>query len=582
MSELENSENFDIIQYCNKLYHSTSWESMIETIRSQRFMVNCPSNFKETVYQNRVIKIKYLEHNKLWKHKWARQCRGIVMYLDDDDNIVPLKYQLQRGAEVLTQTHVLNGIDETDDTSNLPNKITMLDDDQQDVINKLLNLYPIDGTLSFKSDGSLLGITYYFGKYKDVVDNFVKTTGDEFAKLFYEMGKMYGHSCVASSQNTFFLGNDMQSYNVSAILGNEYGDGILQTIANDESDYKLAFLKHGHQWLAKISKLVDYVIQKYSNFITITLNFESICKDRMGIWDSFSHTELAISYPFSATKFLGISICGTNYIKFIPHFDIDIVKDLNLTEPLYWKISDSVQVNNILKNLESVISQKITQNEFLNIHKPSNTVTKLNSVLDFEGFVFFTPIKSNSEENHINYNYNKIKTLAYYKAHKFKFDNVGYLIKIAKTCGHIFPLATKVNNFFNGTFEKLYTVSKQIVGEIFKPTDSNILFQGLPEKASMSFVKQSKETQVKILINGSNCFETVAFNIFAEQFADLKMPDNMEKTEEIKKVIKTIVMELKLWKVESEDQLGEIISNYTKTIENNIKLQELLFYCINS
>ncbi len=586
-----NTDDMDIIQYCNELYHTTSWGSMIEIIKSQFFMVECPSAFKQTPFKNRVIKIKYFEHNRMWRAKWARQCRGIILYLDDDNNIIPLKYQLQRGAEVLTSVHLTNGIDSTNDTNNTPAAASYFDNDQQIVINKLLNDEYIDGVLSFKSDGSLLGITCYFEKYANMVDKFVDEYGDEFCKTFHQLGKQYGLTCVVSSQGTFAIGVDMQPYTVTAILGDMFNDNEIIQIRNENPNYCDALKKYGKQWLDKISAIIKHIISTHPDAISITVNFESICKNRISAWEITQHTELAMSYDSSITRFLGVSICGKKYVKFIPHFDITTVSELaklNINEPCYWKIKTSMKVNEMLKDLELVASNKITNQKFFENHKPDNVtpniITNLsNYMIDFEGFVFLT----NTQNTQITgeYNYNKIKTTLYYKAHHFKFCNVGYLIGIADTCGDVFPLAKKVKDFFDSTPEKLSNSLEEIVIALFKSPNTNTLFANLPEKAKKSFTNKPLDTQIKMLINGSTSFEKISHDIFSKHFPSLKkrnnpnIDDELKRVEGICKTIKSIVMKLELWK--SQD-IVITVQNYSNNIYTEMELQQLLFYCINS
>lgn len=573
--------NENIIQYCNRLYHSSSWIDMIETIKSQYFMVDCPSNFKNTPYENRIIKIKYLEHNKLWKYKWARECRGVILYLDDDNNIIPLKYQLQRGAEVLTNEHILKGIDETDDVK--AKNYEMFDCHQRDVMIKLLKGENINGTLSFKCDGSLLAVTFYFGKYIELLDDIINNYTNDFTKIFYEMAKTNGHYCVPSSQGTFCLGDDMQSYNVSAILGNEYGPNVLDMISESNSDFKCAFKNYGMRWITKISKIIDYLKSMYLNAITITLNFESVCKNRLSAWETTPHTELAIKYNLSFTNFLGASICESNCIKFVPHFDIEILNEMDLYEPLYWKIQNASQVNEMLKDLESVINKDISEKEYLNKHKPVNIkkYNEFNCEFDFEGFVFLTPSVRTKRSNKPNeYNYNKIKTLTYYKCHNLKESNIDYLIEISKKCGDRFPLALKVSDFYLNLKEKLIKIINKLFDQLTRPTNSNLLFQGLPDKAKNSYIKQNTEKKIKILINVSDKFNQLSFEYFSEEFLDIKKYNGSKKMSDIYFLIKTIIMNLSIWNINSlEQNLTHMIENKNN---NNNCIGSLLVLCIKS
>ena len=264
---------------------------------------------------------------------------------------------------------------------------------------------------------------------------------------------------------------------------------------------------------------------------------------------------------------------------------------LNITEPLYWRITDSIKVNAMLNDLEQLILKKISKEQFLITHTPNNAIVVHHEVqdysnidFDFEGFVFFTDVNDKSISALTNtlatceYNYNKIKTTMYYKAHNFKFKNIEYLINMADLCGDIFPLSKKVKEFFNCTPEKLISSLTDIKIELFKPTtdDQNILFNNLQEKAKKTFSTKSLDTQIKILINGSDVFGKLSYDIFIKYFIDLTKSEN---TQEVMKTIKSIVMKLEIWK---DLDLNKVVENYLKDIKTNIELQELLFYCINS
>lgn len=590
------TNQMNIIQYCNMLYNTTSWDTMIEIIRSQCFMIGYPPQFKATQYEKRIIKIKYLEHNRLWKAKWSRQCRGVILFINDDNKIVPLKYLLQRGAEVLMPLHTANGVDATNDatlaeTSSTITSSTIFDDVQQSVMNKLSSNQDIDGVLSFKSDGSLLGITYYFGEYKKFAEDFICKCGDEFAQTFHGLFNKYSnlnsnnldnnsYTCIASSQGTFSMGNDMQPYNVTAILGDLYDQSELCTIATKYPNYCEALFVHGIEWVKSVSKIVDYLYATHTDAISITLNFESICKNRTSLWETIPHTELAISYPRSMTRFLGASICTNNNVKFIPHFDISNVLTLDIKEPLYWRVSHASKINAMLTDLELIIMGKLSKELFVVKHKPYNKNNKNNEVdtiLDLEGFIFFTKVENSHE-----YDYGKIKTATYYKSHNFKFKNIPYLIAIADTCGDIFPLAARVKNFCESTPEKLSVALLAIKNELFKPTEplgSNNLFDKLPEKAKKTFGTKSAETKIKMLINGSSAFADMSCTIFAAYFTDLERQANIDKAKEISSTIKALVMKLELWK---NQDINVVVENYVKNMNTNTELQELLGFCINS
>lgn len=575
------TENMNIIEYCNKLYNLTSWDKMIQIIRKQLFMINCPSNFKNTPYENKIIKIKYLEHNRLWKFQWARDCRGVILYLNENNKIVPLKYQLQRGAEVLTNEHILKGINETDDFKIKNHDIfDIFDFNQQQVIIKLLKGEDIEGILSSKCDGSLFAVTFYFDKYRTILDEIINKYTNEFANIFYQMAKNQGHYCVPSSQGTFCLSDEMQSYNVTAVLGNEHDTNVLKMIRETNDNFKYAFKNYGMSWIVKICRIADYLKSLYPNAINITLNFESVCKNRLSMWDTTPHTELAIKYERSFTSFLGASVCEENYFKFVPHFDIKNLDEIDVCEPLYWRIKNAIQVNDILRDLEYVINKEMSEEEYFNKHKPVNInkYKKFGCEIDMEGFVFLTI--NQSDENNV-YDYNKIKTLTYYKCHNFKESNVDCLIKISQISGNRFPLAVKVANFYSNLKEKLTKISERLFNELDKPVENNLFFEKLSEKAKKNYCKHNKQNQIKILINASENFSTVCFNNFALEFPDIKKYESdTEKNTEIKQLVKTIIMAIEIWNFSNlEINIDFILKQNSDKIKH---INYLLLLCLKS
>lgn len=560
----------NILEYANYLYKNTSWGEMIDTIQKKRFIVSCPYNLHGTKYEKRIIKIKYVEFNNMWKPKWTRQCRGIILYLNDDDIIVPLKYQLQRGAEVLTNNHIKGNIVQTDDFEVNPDKILLFDDNQQHVISSLLNDTNINGVMSFKHDGSLLGVTYYFDEHKSLMKELINDYGDEFSKVIQNFAEQLDQVCVMSSQNTMFLGEDMQSYNVTAILN----DVNFDSSAKPHEVMEI----YGKDFMLKNSILVNKIKSKCKSPLCITLNYETVCENRTCKWGTI-HTELAISYPKSSIKFLGASICYKNNVKFVPHFELDL-ENIKIEEPLYWKVEHTHQVNTLLDDLEYVINGKNTKEEFLTKNIPSNTHYDKNDDLDFEGFVFFTEnIKKNSsnDDNYKEYGYNKIKTLAYYKSHLFKLKNVDYLLSIADTAGHIFPLASKVKTYFTNLSSKMFLFIDKILMELLKPIDNNIFYNELSEKAKISFQKQNNDKKCKMLINGQNQHKILNFlhSNFEELFDEIKIDDPLMAV-----LLKKIIMKIEPWNFICKGHIEVAVTNYCDNFNDNEELKELLFLCI--
>ena len=110
-----------IVQYVNHLYKKYGLNQTIQIIESQGFNCSAPSQVKNTPYANLYLKIKYFDHCRLWKAKWARESRGVILRLDIEiDQFICDKMLLQRGAEVLTGHHLAANIDSTQDMVSAP------------------------------------------------------------------------------------------------------------------------------------------------------------------------------------------------------------------------------------------------------------------------------------------------------------------------------------------------------------------------------------------------------------------------------------------------------------------------------
>jgi len=115
-----------------------------------------------------------------------------------------------------------------------------------------------------------------------------------------------------------------------------------------------------------------------------------------------------------------------------------------------------------MTDVEEMLAARMTKTEYLAKWKPANTDFDITdesaveaAIIDFEGWVGMKI--ASLPHNDVDYAqveaavpkcpltiYSKIKTVAFYKAHKFHFKNIPYLITLSRTAAHIFPLAGKV------------------------------------------------------------------------------------------------------------------------------------------
>ncbi len=536
-------DNMNIVELVTYLDKTIGWNKLGGWFADYNIRAVPPSQFKNTNYENRVIKIKYLEHCNIWKPIWSRQCRGIILFKRLDDTIVCIKSLLQRGAEVLTNMHIEAGIKETQDCNSKSSILSYLDTKQIDTIEKLSNKEPIDGYLSFKNDGSLLGITLI--NIRDVNNKELIETIDLHGDLFAKTIKKIAISMnldfipIISSQDTLFICEDMQPYTLTAIacgfLELNYTD--MQELVKQKtiSDIIHAILE---PFLASINAFYkECTVEQTSDLMSLC--FETICENRTSAWGDI-HTELAIAYDTSMIRFLG---CTFNISKnggiYKPHFQLESnIKNAQWEQPFWWKINNSSQIENMLLDIDNILNNKITQCEYLEKYIPNNYTPPVNNCFDYEGFVFYRDF--NIENMALDYS--KIKTKIYYLAHKFRPSNVDTLLKMSDNVDKIFPLIRTVKIFFNMLDSKLATIMNKVADELL---NNKTLFDNMISKAQISYDKQTIDTQCRMLINVSTEWNGVCHNAFKSVFSNL---NNENKDNPI---FKKLVMKIQPWDTEN-------------------------------
>lgn len=569
-------DQMGIVEYMNYLYKKHGRENAINAIKVQGFNIDVPYQFKNTEYKNRIIKIKYDELTQLWT-TWARECRGVVLFLDDDDNWVQIKYQLQRGAEILTGLHVKNGIDSTE-TYNMTN-FDHYHPNQRMTITKLLNREMIDGVMTFKLDGSLLGISLYSGKYRNIISNMLKVANDPLAMLLhnYAIENNTRFIPVLSTQGTFILGNEMTDYMITAIISSIDSNNINE-LAGKLSPLELFALY--------LPKFFEMLIKFYNNFTgnygdqeIITISCEAICKNRSSAWVNIApeakvHTELTVAYKRSVIKILGLSYGDKNPV-YLPHFVFSsIIHEAGFSEPLWWRIESSVQIEQMFEQLSITIRSKNrreAEKEFLQKFKPNNEYSNINdhndSEFDYEGFVFYTLIPN---INGTIYDYSKIKTEEYYKSHKLRDSNVPYLHELGEYASDIFPIAKLIREFYTNCNDYLF----QLMTKIYDMLKSGVLVDSMEDKAKNSYMKQNHTTRMRMLVNVSKNWPQSAREIFNTIFPSLANIVVQDRNEEISSIIKNLTMELKPWDSDIEMRI-------TKMIDTKHRLINQLFHQLN-
>lgn len=578
--ETTDTYSMNIIQYVNYIYKKYGYEEMRTIFRQQSFLTNNSHN------NDRIFRIKYLVNNNNWKSSWNRHTRGTTFYLSDSDEWVPIKYLMQRGCEMMTGLQISNGIDSTESIissgETIEDKINsaiastlIFDDEQRKIICSLLLNEKINGglTLSFKKDGSLLGYTIIRNdNIQKFMREFIKNSSDIFAQLVLSICDKLGYPMgYFSSQSTLLIGVDMQDWTVNALLSTIMSDNDISTQYSGRN-YMDAVNEKFPEILTKLNRLCMSALDKLefstnSTNSSVTLNFETICRNRRSIFAKNDHVELALSYNSTSCTVLGISMCDINSIKNMPHFTFSKeIYEAGLIEPVFYTVEHTSQVNTLLEDLNNVIFEKISENEFFEKNLPQNSFSNWEKIIDREGFVTY---------NHNN-DYGKIKTYAYYFSHNLSKKNIQYLLNLSMipSCRIFFPLCNEVNIFYSN----INTDISRIMNDFNKIREdtTSLLYNGLPEKALKNFGSYTTEVQTKIIINTSTSFPKIVINIFKSIYPFDEGNVHCEFNLEVVSIMKLILMESlrNTNKFSSENLssipfLGELFSVVRKAIQSN-------------
>jgi len=442
------------------LIKKIGWHGMVNWIQDKQYIVTPINELKNTYFKHNVIIINYLKYNNLWKQKWAQNCRGTVI-ANIDGKTRCLKSLLDRGIDIYTKIHKDHKYEEQYKVSR---KIEYLTNSQKDVINAFELKTYLNGIISMKKDGYLLGISLYpKGTIEyDFMKTLIITSDNTFSKVLMNNKIDMPFMPVISGQNTLFLEESMYSYIVTA-----YVCGMCSVNFEEFKDMvdkkNLTPIKVFKNYISILRR----VLHNFWNNCTQTqqkqimcLSFESICPKRMDAWN-YKYSELTVSYPTASMDFIGCTFevgITTGYYKTHSQLESYII-NTGMTQPLYWIITITSQIEDLIKSLHKVIIGKITPDDYLELHPPSNHLKKKKiHFLDYEGFVLFTQIN----DNEFKLNYFKIKTPEYYLAHKFNANNLERILNLNTYCYEIFPLLKSVHSFYNGICQQLMNIFNKL------------------------------------------------------------------------------------------------------------------------
>ena len=475
------------------------------------------ASLKTTPYFYTICILDYQQMCDEWSN-WTRQCRGLVI-MNLDNVWIPIRYTLQRGAELLTGLHISANINETD---NIKDKsLKNLSISQQTITKTLIKGGILNGFLSSKKDGSLMTVTVYTDpRVAKIMNAVILTTGDDFAKLVLKMGLSICNKVITISSLGTLSAFHMQSYFVQSILSQYISDDELYELAKSTS-YLEALKLYGTLFFEKISTMISQQ-ESLFDISSLTFNFETIVKDRMTAWSykrlnaegySHFHYELAMSYKKSDISFLGIGISKMDgHIKSLPHFVCNFNQLFNV--PIVWKITSSNDVNNILTSLSDVLCEKISESDFFHIHK-SKQYTNTNTVnyeLDFEGFVLYTnpDLGYTKATQIVGQEYNKIKLVEYYVCHILKKKNIKSIIDMSQFTKSIDTFPTV--KFVSESIKVVAICAKYLIDNIYEIISSNDFFMSLSEETQDN-INKNLHAKYKIIIQ-THEFKKIGFEYF--------------------------------------------------------------------
>jgi len=501
--------------YVNTIYQKCgrNYDKLCEFFRKKAYQCGCPVELRDTENKHRFFHIKYLDHNNIWTLA-GREARGACFYLEDDDIWYTIKGPLWRGGEVITGLQIERGITGTDNINlSADYKCSNLSLDQQGLIIDLAEKNkPINIRASFKKDGSLHLFTILHGKWAKLFRKIINAHCDEFTNTVmytYDMISGSDDVLIFQSQGTLFLGNFMQDYATTAIFPNAIPS--LTPIQKVKT--------YGPELFTRLAKLFSSMDGDICHVLA-----ETICAKRTESYSGKVHNELAVNYESSGFTILARTMIKGSVIVREPHYLFsDQIHANGFVEPAYWHVTNSDQMDALVRGVDEYIFNGITVDNFYEQFPPANSYP-YEKVIDVEGFIVVYEVFNMQYKMICHFN-DKVKSDSYYRAHKLRKDNIEFLCKLALVAGHIFPLAAKIHAIYVGLDKKLAIINKQLLDLI----ESGTLVTAMPEKAQASFVKQSRPVQFKMLINQAHAaYFKESSKFFAEQFGELNMSDELQ------------------------------------------------------
>ncbi|KAG5178382.1 hypothetical protein JKP88DRAFT_329574 [Tribonema minus] len=457
------TDTMHIVEYVNHLWQQSGgdYSALCAAFNAQGFPAKSPSATRGTDWGQRFLRLMYQESTHLWSPKWARQTRGSTFFLNSKGKWEPVKLMMPRGVEVLTGSHIHAGVTETQDVSMRSSARRAFHPDQKHVMRQLLEggELPPGSHMSSKVDGSMLTVTLFQGRRRTIMEEVIAACGDEFSVLIATLCRDRPYLAVLASQNTLLLSDDLQEYMVTAILGATASGTSLQEAALTCTASE-AFAAHSEGFLDALEQFAEEARLP----LPVTLALEAVCARRTSEWGRGSLSGLAIAYPSHNLSFLGATTTGPDGAPlYVPHFDLPTaaLSTAGIGEPYAWPVRHSLDVEALLSSLNDVVFACCSAADFLERHPPVRGSTAAPATLDYEGLVLLTSTASTSSDA-VVYCYSKVKTEAYYKAHKARSEDALYLRELAAVAGSSFPSATVLAAFDDALPARLAACRKRV------------------------------------------------------------------------------------------------------------------------
>jgi hypothetical protein len=393
-----------------------------------------------------------------WSMRYMMDFRGQKFFIHPETGKVTcLSYLMPRGKEVL------NVLTKEQNAEYAGVKSGVFDIIQALFMNPFA---PVNAIITSKADGSMVSVIiaqgYVLTLWKCYIEVYGTPEAQHIAKRSLELT---GNKQIVliTTQGSLSLNEHMTSYILTSALAGIHKDGTQYASRDDLKKVSPleALVEYGDPFLTDIINLSAQCYAKVPETESVTLIFEGICVNRQGLneglWHDEQHDELATNYEVDVLTWLGFSVTGVEgkwREGFITHSAVQFQH--KFCEPYAWKVVSTMQINAMAKDMNEVIFNRMTKDEFLAIH--SDYTGGEAKILDVEGFVCMIGAIDVQEvdethPDHLLYTafstvlmiYAKLKSEAYYKAHGYRIGNITYLINLEKCAPGVFPLATKVS-----------------------------------------------------------------------------------------------------------------------------------------